>query len=478
MMTSERQLVGFSEAMDWRFMNFVDLISLSVCALCSVVPKVTFVLECSHALCELCYENVLQGKRQCPLDGQDFEDVNTGKLILTPGQIGKQKARCCNVREGCDFVGTVEEVKQHFFSRCTFHAVTCSRCQVKVPRKEIVNHYVQQCESRECPVVCSPTDVMDAALEMGRKIDASLGTVIDRLSAMEDQLHVHATTIGTAKDSVVSNGDILKHFVERQERVANHDSFESVNDKLHVMMKHIDDLTKFFSLIKGASSDLISENVVTPAEESDTVSDNDHTGEAIQNSPTQAAPGVSDDEITVKKVFKVAVAIFKQVCSHHEMLAELHKVNRLKNSVAYFHIDEFAAIAKESVDTKVTRLSGIFVLFGYSCKLVVETGTRRGDLCLGVFLCMCQSSNDCLLKWPFTFPYTVMLVHPTDETKNIEFHVDGPKLIDKYSDSDNFRKPIGAHNGGFGTRALCKLQDVTNGGFVHNDSITVGVRIP
>ncbi|XP_064479948.1 uncharacterized protein LOC135393444 [Ornithodoros turicata] len=477
MMTSERQLVGFSEAMDWRFMNFVDLISLRVCALCSVVPKVTFVLECPHALCELCYENVLQGKRQCPLDGQDFEDVNTSKLILTPGQIGKQKARCCNVREGCDFVGTVEEVKQHFFSQCTFHAVTCSRCQVKVLRKEIVNHCVQQCESRECPVVCSPTDVMDAALEMGRKIDASLGTVIDRLSAMEDQLHVHATTIGTAKDTVVSNGDILKHFVERQERVANHDSFESVNDKLHVMMKHIDDLTKFFSLIKGASSDLISENVVTPAQESDTVSDNDHAGEAIKNSPTQAAPGVNDDEITVKEVFKVAVAIFKQVCSHHEMLGELHKVNRLKNSVAYFHIDEFAAFAKDSVDTQdPRRWSGIFVLFGYSCKLVVERGTRSGDLCLSVFLSICQSSNDCLLKWPFTFPYTVMLVHPTDDKKNIECHIDVSDWIDKHS--CNFSKPTEAGNRGFGATGLCKLQDVTNGGFVYNDSITVGVRIP
>ncbi|XP_064479950.1 uncharacterized protein LOC135393447 [Ornithodoros turicata] len=336
MVTSEQHLVGFSEAMDWRSMDFVDLNPLRACSLCRVVPKVTFVLECSHALCELCYEDVLRGKRQCPLDGQDFEDVNTCKLILTPVQLGNQKARCCNVREGCDFVGTVEEVKQHFFNQCTFHAVTCSRCQMKVLRKELVNHYVQQCEPPAIPTVCSLTDVMDAAMEMGRKIDDSLATVIDRLAAVEDQLHSHGMTIVNAKDTLVSNGDLLKQYVERQERAGDHDVFES--DRLHAMMEHIEELTKFLRPIKDALSDLISQNAVTPVEEIDTVSDNDHVGEATDNSPTQTANGPDNDTITTKEVFKAALAACKHVCLQSEMLGELLRLNRLKNCVGCFHI--------------------------------------------------------------------------------------------------------------------------------------------
>ncbi|XP_064479331.1 TNF receptor-associated factor 3-like [Ornithodoros turicata] len=470
MTTSERRLVGFSEALDWRSMNFMDLISLRGCSLCSVVPQVTYVLECSHALCELCYHNVRQGERRCPLDDEDFEEINTSKLILKPGQIWKQKARCCNFKDGCDFVGTVEEVKQHFFNHCTFHAVTCSRCQVKVLRKEIVDHYVQECRSRDA--VCSSTNVM----EMGRKIDVSLGIVADRLAAVENQLHSHAITIGTTKHTVVSNGVILKEFVERQERIANHDSLGTVKDTLHGMMEHIEELTVFLRTIKDASSYFISENAAAPVEQSTTISDNEYEVGAIQNSPSGTTPGTNDHTTKLKEIIKVALGAYKQVTSFHEMLSEMYQFCCLKGSVAYFHFDYFAARRKESLNKQVQEWSGVFVLHGYSCRLHVQMGTCNGDLYLGVFLCICQSSNDSLLRWPFTYPCTLMLVHPTDETKNVEHHIDVLKHMDEHSDV--FSKPVGDRNPMFGTPVLCKLQDVVKGGFVHNDSITVSVRIP
>ncbi|XP_064479277.1 TNF receptor-associated factor 5-like [Ornithodoros turicata] len=255
MTTSERRLVGFSEAMDWRFMNLVDLSPLMVCSLCHVVPEVTYVLECSHVLCELCYQNVLQAKQQCPLDGEDFRESGTGKLMLTPVQIGKQKAQCCNFKDGCDFVGTTEQVKQHFFKECAFHAVTCTRCQVKVLRNEIVDHYIQQCRSRQPPIVCSAADVMDAALEMGKKIDVSLGAMTLRLSAIEKQLQSHAEGRKKALDSEVSNVDRTKTTVEKQECLTNHDSFETVNERMRVMMEQIEELTNWVRVINNELSD-------------------------------------------------------------------------------------------------------------------------------------------------------------------------------------------------------------------------------
>ncbi|XP_064479279.1 TNF receptor-associated factor 6-like [Ornithodoros turicata] len=478
MATSERRLVGFCETMDWRFTNFVDLNPLMACSLCHIVPTVTFVLECSHVLCELCYQNLLQGKRRCPLDGEGFRETGTGKLILTPVQIGKQKARCYNFNEGCDFVGTVYEVKQHFFKECTFHAVTCTRCQVRVLRKEIVDHYVEQCVSRQSAIVCPPAGVSDAALEMGKKIDASLGIMTDRLSAIEEQLHSHAGAIRKALECEASNVDGSKKTVGEQEHLTNSDRFETVNERMRAMMDEIQELTNWVRVINNELSDLTSEDADTTVEESteENNSKTDSSQEAEGGARYPQDPHGQDASGVRNGVKKVVDAIKRLHCVE-KMLGELQLTNRLRNNVSYFHIQGVADIEKESMTGEaVVRTSNIFRLFGYSAKLKVVIESYRGTLYLGVFLRICKSSNDTCLKWPFTMPCTLVLVHPTDEKKNIEDHIDVLEYVDE--DSESFIKPVEDSNVGFGSPELCRLQYVLKKGFVHNNSITVGVSIP
>ncbi|XP_064479834.1 uncharacterized protein LOC135393292 [Ornithodoros turicata] len=437
---------GFSDAMDWRPIEFVDLPSVQSCSLCHVVPTETFFLECSHALCSQCYKSLLQGNRLCPLDGGTIEEDEVQALTFKPSHLKKQKMHCCNLRHGCDFVGILDEVKAHFLKDCTFHVATCNRCDAAILRNDFVHHYTEQrCQAGRLSTgnesqVSTNANIFD----IERKMDVALDTVMERLCAIETQLNVHVVSIDGAKQGISANGQALSRLIDQLERTSG--------DTMH----QVAELTKCVDTGENEEGRCRSR--------------------VLRGSPGQSASEVKDAANDVKRIMNVVLESCKKLRSTQEMLRELQSVTRLINNVAYFHIQDFANIEKESLaEKRVRRISDVFHLFGYSAKLQIGIRTYDGVLYLGAFLRICQSSKDSCLKWPFTLPYAVLLVHPTDETKNIEEHVDVLKLIDRYSGS--FRKPVRAANKGIGTCQLCKLQDAVNKGFVHNDSITVGVRI-
>ncbi|XP_064479827.1 TNF receptor-associated factor 5-like [Ornithodoros turicata] len=469
---------GFSDAIDWRPVEFVDLPSVRSCSLCHVVPTETFFLECSHALCSHCYKALLQGNRACPLDGGTVEEDEVQTLTFKPSHLKKQKMHCCNSSHGCDFVGILDEVKTHFLKNCAFHVATCNRCHATILRDDIIHHYTeQQCQAASSTGNDSQVSTNGNIFDIERKMDVALDTVMERLCTIETQLNVHVVNIDGAKQGISANGQALSRLLDQQEQISG--------DMIH----QLEELTKCVDTGKRVLSEIISAGAVTSAEvisHTSTVGENgdeadiDEEGRcrsrALRGSPDQSASEVKDAANDVKGTMKVVLESCKKLRSAEEMLRELQSVTRLVNNVAYYHIERFADIEKESLAEKqVTRTSDVFHLFGYSAKLRVDIRTYDGVLYIGAFLCICQSSKDSCLKWPFTLPYAVMLVHPTDDTKSIEYDVDVLKSVDKYGDC--FIKPVGAANVGFGARQLCKLQDAVNNGFVHNDSITLGVRI-
>ncbi|KAK8767938.1 hypothetical protein V5799_005283 [Amblyomma americanum] len=70
------------------------------CSLCRVIPKVTVVLPCTHALCEICkYGSGQDGNGGvCPLDHESFEEHECTKILSPLTKVGSLKCRC---RLGC-----------------------------------------------------------------------------------------------------------------------------------------------------------------------------------------------------------------------------------------------------------------------------------------------------------------------------------------------------------------------------------------
>ncbi|XP_077544760.1 uncharacterized protein LOC144157919 [Haemaphysalis longicornis] len=55
------------------------------------------------------------------------------------------KACCWNEARGCTFMGTLEAILAHYEQECTFHAVTCPRCNCPVLQQELPRHYRAEC---------------------------------------------------------------------------------------------------------------------------------------------------------------------------------------------------------------------------------------------------------------------------------------------------------------------------------------------
>lgn len=135
---------------NWRPTRFVDDVPYyHSCSLCKVIPRKTVLLPCSHVLCQSCHKGSITeddgGAGVCPLDQEPFEVRQCARIRLSAMKVNSLKAYCWNQENGCDYVGTLQEVLAHCEEECTFHAVACPRCRETVLHADLPAHYVAGC---------------------------------------------------------------------------------------------------------------------------------------------------------------------------------------------------------------------------------------------------------------------------------------------------------------------------------------------
>lgn len=138
--SGDQYLVGYSKALDWRPLEFEDPFPRNrLCNLCGAIPRCTILLPCSHAVCNMCYEAAAE-KRMCLIDKKKFHPEDAQRLLLPVHELRTRKVRCWNACHGCQFVGSVDGLRDHFQKNCLFHAVTCSNCDLSVLRTDLGSH--------------------------------------------------------------------------------------------------------------------------------------------------------------------------------------------------------------------------------------------------------------------------------------------------------------------------------------------------
>ncbi|XP_077522014.1 uncharacterized protein LOC144133060 isoform X2 [Amblyomma americanum] len=127
-------LVGFAVELDWRPLSFVKPIpAYRVCCVCGLVRRRTAFLQCTHTLCQSCYEQCAQdGARVCPLDGHrcDEEDVELNDCPVE--ELLKRKVECWNKESDCGEVLPASEIAHHFHRECRYHSISCPKCSAAV----------------------------------------------------------------------------------------------------------------------------------------------------------------------------------------------------------------------------------------------------------------------------------------------------------------------------------------------------------
>ncbi|KAL3247001.1 hypothetical protein MRX96_057297 [Rhipicephalus microplus] len=126
--TSHRYtLVGISNELDWRQLNFVEPIPRNrICEACGLVTRLTAILPFRHIFCKNCYEQCSTDDRHgCPFDGEQFiaEDVDWRECPVH--NLLKRKVQCWNQDRGCNVILAASELNEHFYKECNHHSTSC-----------------------------------------------------------------------------------------------------------------------------------------------------------------------------------------------------------------------------------------------------------------------------------------------------------------------------------------------------------------
>ncbi|XP_050031958.1 uncharacterized protein [Dermacentor andersoni] len=198
-------LRGFLRGVDCRPLQFRDALGTTlVCNLCGLVARRTASLPCSHVFCEHCLDHCSDGAsdndRRCILD-RDVFDLGTVVWSDTrPIDVVKAKVRCWNARYGCDFTGPLRGLLDHFEQDCSFHAVTCPRCQGTQLRSKLADHYRGGCVAPPTSTTRRSHQLASDSAPGGGRHAVPHAPIQDTLAAFESKMNElleHTRALGT-----------------------------------------------------------------------------------------------------------------------------------------------------------------------------------------------------------------------------------------------------------------------------------------
>ncbi|KAH7974518.1 hypothetical protein HPB49_016381 [Dermacentor silvarum] len=112
----------------------------------------------------------------------------------------KAKVRCWNARYGCDFSGPLRGLLDHFEQDCSFHAVTCPRCQNMQLRSKLAAHYRGGCVAPPTTTSRRSHQLVSGSASGGGRGAMPPAPIQDTLAAFESKMNElleHTRALGT-----------------------------------------------------------------------------------------------------------------------------------------------------------------------------------------------------------------------------------------------------------------------------------------
>lgn len=413
-----RCVSGFSDALDWRPTLFHEpVVAQRACALCGVVARKAVRLSCAHTMCTECQANCLQLGSRCPLDDESFCEEDLIRFEVSDGFLAKRKVACWNTLNGCDFVGTIDSLSDHF-KECTFHVVSCPRCHRSVLRRNIVQHTKDRsCELTATKTAVQVTHGMDS-------VEIACSEVKEAVAKISEDLMSLQTSLNRCCEDV-----------------------RAVDAKCE---RHLE--VQAMSLA-GQINELSALCTAGFAEDRRTLH------EAMADCRDQLARQLSvQGDRAVEATNKLSQS-FAGLCgpkTSHWYFAFWEDLKR--RAIKKGYADAFGPVRD---------------MFGYRVSLCADIGKEEDQLRFGCFLTVHGGQDDGELEWPFGKVYTVGVIHPEDKSNVISIKVDASK----YSGLKNFEKPKGVRNLSFGDPYLSTPDKLESEGFVSNGELHLFMTI-
>uniref|UniRef100_A0A147BGU8 Putative tnf receptor-associated factor 6 n=1 Tax=Ixodes ricinus TaxID=34613 RepID=A0A147BGU8_IXORI len=191
----------FLPGVDWRPLHFEHPLPPNwACQVCGVVSKETVDLLCSHTLCNVCFEASVALGCVCPLDRDVFDQERVDKLRLRPGQLLKVRVLCWNSANGCNFVGPVAELLDHFEKDCPHHTASCPGCHRHLPRQSLAQHCLNDCDPARSAQV-PPSDVSYQE-RLTEGLEKASSEIKQSISELKDSYYELQTSVNVVAQNV------------------------------------------------------------------------------------------------------------------------------------------------------------------------------------------------------------------------------------------------------------------------------------
>ncbi|CAN8005469.1 unnamed protein product, partial [Ixodes hexagonus] len=365
------RIVGFSNALDWRPLLFVEpVIAERACALCGVVCREAVRLCCAHTLCSECHAACALQGGTCPLDEEPFCEDDLDRLECSAGYLGKHWVACCNAPTGCNYVGPVSSLLEHF-KQCGFHSVSCPRCHSSVARSNIVKHCKDGCS---LPPTTGTLDNNRLGRDRDRTREAC-NELREALRKIPEDLKLLQCSLYQCCDGIRATDASWKQMLEDQAcRLAG----------LHALCT------------AGFTEELRALQSI-----------------AVDVNTTVTTVGSSIRELVVK-----------ELCAQSDQLIAVtqgvpQKLLRFCGPRTYlWHASDWSAMKSRALEGRTALSeSPMWNAFGYSVGLCLELAkSRKQRLRVNCFFRVHRGSYDTELEWPFRKSFAFGVVHPRDRS--------------------------------------------------------------
>ncbi|CAN8002466.1 unnamed protein product [Ixodes hexagonus] len=193
-MVQAKILTGFSSFLDWKSLQFQNpLPKVMICDLCGVACRSSVLADCEHTFCKECYVHrvIDQGHPRCPFHQKDIDLDNVQTFVFTENDANNNPVHCLNAHNGCDYLGPLSSLEDHYLKDCNFHKVNCSSCKHPVLRMEMLGHIANRCPFREIGAQSSASQEMNTTEDHGI-VDAASAIALTNVlkCAVEDNTNL------------------------------------------------------------------------------------------------------------------------------------------------------------------------------------------------------------------------------------------------------------------------------------------------
>ena len=137
------------KGVEYEFVNTqTEFLEELKCPICLELVSDPVQTSCGHLFCGKCIKET----ETCPIDREQFTSHTDN---FNDRRVRNFKVKCLNKGRGCQWQGSLGDADEHRNTNCGYQFVKCNnaRCNVKVERRQLVDHIQKVCPHRmyKCP---------------------------------------------------------------------------------------------------------------------------------------------------------------------------------------------------------------------------------------------------------------------------------------------------------------------------------------